>query len=182
MKRKVIVPEAEEPNYDLDLAPMLAMMVALIPILLLSTVFVRVKIIESPLPQVIQQAIKEDAKNGERSVEVSLNANLKSGFTIVVDVNGKKSSNRVSLKSGELDLDGLKKGLVRVKKKYPRSFKLMLKPSKELSYKQIVQIMDSVRDTGDSGEKFTIKNSKTQESATTNLLFPNVVFGNVMEG
>ncbi len=182
MRKKTIVKMPEEPNYDLDLAPMLAMMVALIPILLLSTVFVKVKIIESPLPQVIQEAIAEDQKNGERKVEISLEASLK-GFVLVVDNNGRKQKKKFSATKGEeLNLDGLKKALIEVKKRYPRSFQLMLKPGSELSYKQIVQIMDTARDTGKNGPEFTVKSSQTEEEASTNLMFPKVVFGNLMEG
>jgi biopolymer transport protein ExbD len=182
MRKKTIVKMPEEPNYDLDLAPMLAMMVALIPILLLSTVFVKVKIIESPLPQVIQEAIAEDQNKGERKIEISLEANLK-GFTLVVNNNGKKQRKRVAATKGDdLNIEGLKRALIAVKKRYPRSFQLLLKPGSELTYKQIVQIMDAARDTGKDGPRFTVKSSKSDEEASTNLLFPKVVFGNLMEG
>ena len=62
MSNKWELLKEEEESMELDLAPMLAMMVSLIPILLLSTVFVRLAMIDSPLPQVVAKAIEKQKK------------------------------------------------------------------------------------------------------------------------
>ena len=60
VKQDPLTQEQDTSAYELDLSPMLALMVTLIPIMLLATVFVRVTVIESSLPQVVEKAIQED--------------------------------------------------------------------------------------------------------------------------
>ena len=60
----------QESTFELDLAPMLALMVTLIPIMLLSTVFVKVSLIETPLPQVVQNAIEEDLNKKNKEIHL----------------------------------------------------------------------------------------------------------------
>ena len=61
-----------EASFDLDLSPMLSLMVCLIPIMLLATVFLKVTIVESDIPQVVEKAIKEDRKKKDRDILIKL--------------------------------------------------------------------------------------------------------------
>ncbi len=175
-------PKLEEHNTELDMAPMLAMMVALIPVLLLSTAFVKVMMIESPLPQIIAEAIAQDKANGERHVEVTLDVEGDKSLKLSLSVNQKEQKWTFKPDNGEFPIDNLREELIRIKRNHPRTFRLTLNPSTALSYKEIVKIMDSVRDSQDPAIQFSIQDQKTGETAQTTLLFPEVVFGNVAEG
>ena len=70
-----------EATFELDLSPLLALMVTLIPIMLLATVFVRVTVVETEVPQLVKKAIEEDRKKKKRQVDVYLHMN-KQGFDL----------------------------------------------------------------------------------------------------
>lgn len=173
----------EEPNFELDLSPMLALMVCLIPIMLLSTVFVKVTVIESPLPQVVQKAIEEDRKKKEREVEVNVTMLNSKSIQLQVSVDGKTQTKReFKVTNQDWNFDGLRKELIKVKKTHPKVFRLSLFPGEQVPYDQIVKLMDTVRNTGDENIKLMVIDEETKEAAETDIMFPDVIFGNLLEG
>jgi biopolymer transport protein ExbD len=170
-------------NFELDLSPMLALMVCLIPIMLLSTVFVKVTVIESPLPQVVQKAIDEDRKKNDREIEVSVVMKNDKTLELKVTEDGKaKVSKAFPVAEANWNFDGLRKELITVKRVYPKTFRLSLFPGEEVPYDDIVKLMDAVRKTGDDNVKLTVTDEETKESAETDIMFPDVIFGNLLEG
>lgn len=172
----------EAVSFEIDLAPMLALMVTLIPILLLSSVFVKVMVIDSPLPQVVAQAIKEDRENKKPEVRITLSVSGKSGFNVIVTDRGKNKTTKIPLKDKQLDFDKLHETMVSVKQEYPRTFKLEMFPEGHVSYKDLIKVMDSVRRTNENDPKLFIHDSKTNKDVENQLMFPDVVFANVVEG
>lgn len=172
-----------EANFELDLSPMLALMVCLIPIMLLSTVFVKVTVIESPLPQVVQKAIEEDRKKKDRQIEVSVVMSNDKTMKLKVTEDGKETIKKSFVaSSAKWNFKGLRRGLIDVKKSYPKTFRLSLFPGEEVPYDDIVRFMDTVRNTGDERVKLTVTDEETKETAETDIMFPDVVFGNLLEG
>ena len=102
---KTILKDQLESNFDVDLTPVLSLMVCLIPIMLLSTVFVRITVIETPLPQVVEQALQEDREKKNRETTVSLEMDETKGFVLLVK-NGDRTalSHSFPKKNGEWDL------------------------------------------------------------------------------
>jgi biopolymer transport protein ExbD len=169
--------------FELNLAPMLAMMVCLIPILLLSVVFVNVSIIETPIPQVVEKAIAKDRKKKDRDVEISLSLAKEKGFKIkVIDKRGKNHEISVAMNDGGFDYDKLHSEIVKVKIKYPDVFRLELMPADGVSYDEIVKTMDEVRKAKKDDPKVTLVDEETKKKVETDILFPDVVFANVVEG
>lgn len=181
-RRKINTGDELEASFELDLAPMLALMVTLIPIMLLSTVFVKVSVIDTPLPQVVQKAIHEDKKKSN-SVEFSLHMDDKSGFQIKVTKSG-RTLNRVRIpKAGaQWDLNKLHGEAVKLKQQYPRKFRMDLLPTESVPYVEIVKVMDALRSTNDKDPKLFIKDEESKRNVETDVLFPDVVFSNVLEG
>jgi biopolymer transport protein ExbD len=59
-------------EFDLDLAPLLAVMVKLVPVLLLSSAFVQVMVVETDLPQAVKEAIqKQDDKKPVANIQIN---------------------------------------------------------------------------------------------------------------
>jgi hypothetical protein len=159
------------------------MMVTLIPILLLSTAFLQIKIIETPLPQVVAKAIADNKNDLNPRAELSIESGITSGFNItVVASNGARERISVPNVDGKFNYSGLHQRLYLVKSKYPDIFKLSLSPESSVPYDEIIKTMDAARKTEAGEAKFIITNKDSGESAETDLMFPEVVFGNVIEG
>lgn len=170
-------------NFELDLSPMLALMVCLIPIMLLSTVFVKVTVIETPLPQVVQKAIDEDRNKKDREVDVTVDMNDNKELALTVKVDGKiEVQKKLTAVNGVWDFNQLNVDLVAVKQQHPKVFRLNLNPSEKVPYEDIVKLMDEVRTVKDEKIKLIVTDEETKEKVETNIMFPDVIFGNVLEG
>ncbi|MCB0389856.1 MAG: biopolymer transporter ExbD [Bdellovibrionales bacterium] len=184
-KRRNITIESsnsEDANFEIDLAPMLALMVTLIPIMLLSTVFVRITLIETPLPQVVQNAIEQDKNKKEREVNIILDMTSQ-GFKLQVLIDGRsQKTERIPKLNNQWNLKQLYSIAHQAKMEHPKVFKLDLKPDSDVKYDDIVKVMDELRTIKPGDKKALIIDSKTSQQAETDILFPDINFANVAEG
>jgi biopolymer transport protein ExbD len=168
---------ATDAYYELNLAPILDIIVSIVPMLLLSVAFVQVKMIETPVPQAVAEAIQHAEEKDETQVKLAVSA--QSGFTFEVAQKGHTQKFEVPRISGAWDYDGLQKAAFEVKQKYPQVFKLDLAPAGDVNLNDLIQVMDKVRkDPAD--RKIAFVDPKNGEKLETSLLFPNVIFANVM--
>ncbi|MBC7467416.1 MAG: biopolymer transporter ExbD [Bdellovibrio sp.] len=169
-------------EFELDLAPLLAVMVKLVPVLLVSSAFVQMMIIETDLPQVVQQAIEEQKKD-PKPTSVAVEMSKKTGIKIVITEGEKQTIETVSLNAKqEYDLPNIQAKFQEVKKAHPEVFKIEMNPDADVPYKDVVQVMDEARKSRNNDIKFPIKDQKTGVDTTTLYMFPEVVFGNMMDG
>ncbi len=168
-------------EFELDLAPLLAVMVKLVPVLLVSSAFVQLMIVETELPQAVQQAVQQDLKTP--TAHVSLDVDSKTGVKIVVvNAAGKGEETVVPMKDGAFDYASLHAKLVEVKKANPTVFKLDLRPAAGVEYGDLVHIMDEARKARDAQVMFPVKDQTTGQDMQTPYMFPEVVFANSLEG
>lgn len=177
--RKVKINHNSE--FELDLAPLLAVMVKLVPVLLVSSAFVQMMVIETELPQVVNEAIQREEKN-PAPTNIALEVDLKIGIRIVLTEKGQEKVDTIPLKNGIFDYEGLHQKLVAIKKGHPEIFKLELNPDGKVPYNDIVKIMDEVRQAHDAGVKFPVFDTKQGKNVETNYMFPEIIFANTMEG
>ena len=169
-------------EFDLDLAPLLAVMVKLVPVLLVSSAFVQMMIIETELPQVVQEAIAKQ-ENNVKPAKVSLSLDKKDGVSIVINDNGKENVKQIDLnQKNEFDYEKINAALQEIKKTHPEVFKIEFNPAATVSYKDIIKMMDEVRKSKSAEIRFPLKNEKTGEMSSTEYMFPEVVFTNMLEG
>ncbi|MCB9025103.1 MAG: biopolymer transporter ExbD [Bdellovibrionaceae bacterium] len=184
-KRRNITIESrnqEDANFELDLSPMLSLMVTLIPIMLLSTVFVRITLIETPLPQVVQNAIENDKNNKDREVNLVLNM-TQEGFKFEVLIDGKlNKTTRIPKLNNQWDLNSLYVLAHELKMTHPQIFKMDIKPDSDIKYNDIVKVMDELRIIKKGDSKAVVTDSETTQKAETELMFPEINFANVVEG
>src|SRR3954471_5104315 len=95
---------ASDATFDLNLAPILDIIVSIVPLLLLSVAFVQVKMIDTSVPQVVAEAIQR--ANDKTETTVTLKVSKAKGFTFEVLKNGKKTPVEVPNKNG-WDVEGL---------------------------------------------------------------------------
>lgn len=166
-------------EFEIDLAPLLAVMVKLVPVLLISSAFVQMSIIETELPQVVQEAIQKQEKESP-TTNISLGISATQGFTIVIADKGQTKSLVVPLKDSALDYQGLHLKLVEVKKEYPQIFKIEFNPEGDVPYEQIVKVMDESRQAKEN-IAFPVFDSKLGKETQTKFMFPEVIFANMLD-
>lgn len=170
----------EDSTFELNLAPMLDIIVSIIPMLLLSVVFIRITVLETPVPQAVQKAMVESENKND--VQIQLSVSDSHGFKIQVMHKGKTQDIDVAKKGNEFDLDGLHKQMVTLKQQYPDVFKMELHPSEEVPLEKIVAVMDKVRNRTKDDPILYFTDTETGKKVETDLIFPDVVFGNVAGG
>lgn len=168
-------------TFDLNLAPLLDVIVVIIPMLLLSVAFIQVRMIETNIPQVVAQKIQQQKEDKQPEVSFALRADMKTGYVLEVINRGKTQKIGIGLKEGKLDFDGLTQAATKLKKQHSNIFSLDFMPDRALPYESIVQTMDAVRRLPASEGKVVIKDEKTGEVSQTDLMFPDVTFANVVE-
>lgn len=167
-------------EFDLDLAPLLAVMVKLVPILLLSSAFVQVMMIESDLPQAVKEAmVKPDDKKPKAAVQMAVDAK---GIKVIVSYQGSQTTEAVPMVGGSYDYQSLHKVLQKIKTQYPNTFTIEMAPEGNVPYKDVVKMMDEARRSRDKNVKFPIYDSKENKQTMTDYMFPDVVFSNMMDG
>lgn len=169
-------------EFELDLAPLLAVMVKLVPVLLVSSAFVQMMIIETELPQVVQQAIQQQEANPQAaSITVAVSKN--EGVKITTTENGQQKIEVIGLnKDKQIDYSALHSKFVELKKGHPEIFKISVQPDEDVAYKDVVKVMDEARKARDQQVKFPVKDKKTGAETSTNYMFPEIVFSNTMDG
>ncbi|MEK2644984.1 ExbD/TolR family protein [Bdellovibrio sp. BCCA] len=168
-------------EFELDLAPLLAVMVKLVPVLLLSSAFVQMMVIETELPQVVSEAIQRQEQQ-PTPTNVAIEVDAKEGINIVVTEKGKDQVENIPLKNGAFDYPTLHQKLVAVKKAHPEIFKIELNPDGKVPYNEVVKVMDEARQSRDNTIKFPVFDTKQGKNVETNYMFPEIVFANMMEG
>ena len=104
-------------------------------------------------------------------------------FRSIVNEKGvEKVEATVPNKDGTFDLKELHQKLIAVKKQHPEIFKLELNPDSQVPYKEIVKIMDEVRQAHDQSVKFPVFDAKQGKNVETSYMFPEIIFANMMEG
>lgn len=166
--------------FDINLAPMLDVIVAIVPMLLMSVVFIRVNMIEAQIPQIVAEAIERNKKE-EQKVSISFLLSDKV-YKFQVNNNGTKKDFTVSVTGDKSDFDKVYAEALAIKKMYPDVFKVEVKPTKTLTLDRIIAALDSIRNAKAGEGTFTIKDEATGQTAQTDLMFPEVVFSEVLNG
>lgn len=167
-------------EFELDLAPLLAVMVKLVPVLLLSSAFVQVMVIETDLPQAVKEAIQKQEQKPTANIQIK--AHMGSGIQIIVSKGGAEKTQNVPLKDGHFDLPLLHKTLQQVKIENPEVFRIELAPDTMVPYSEVVKITDEARRSRDRSVKFPVVDTKENKTVMTDYMFPDVVFTNIFDG
>jgi biopolymer transport protein ExbD len=168
---------SSDATFDLNLAPILDIIVSVVPLLLLSIAFVQVKMIDTSVPQVVAEAAQRANDKSETTVALKVSKNK--GFTLEVTKDGKTNPVAVPNKNNTWDLEGLHAAAFAVKEKSPEVFRVDLNPDSDVNLKDLVAVMDKLRRNPDS-KKVSFKDPQNGLPVETELMFPNVLFANVV--
>ncbi len=167
---------------ELNLVPILDALVTLVSFLLFSTAFLAIVSIDSPVPLVApaQNQIEE-----LKEKPLQLTATIQKEQIVITDWTGSREAHTIASvldqKSGDMryDLDKFHQILVEIKHRYPQEMKIILKPESGVAYESLVDIMDSARSFQKSDATLFTKD-KTGVDVPEKKLFPDVIFGNIM--
>ncbi|PWU13134.1 MAG: biopolymer transporter ExbD [Bdellovibrio sp.] len=160
-------------EFELDLAPLLAVMVKLVPVLLISSAFVQVMTIDSDLPGSLQKAIEQSENN---QVAIRIVTDPKNNLQVIVSSpQGEQSKAVPPTKDGLIDFDATHQALLETKKTYPQVFHLSIHPDGHLNYQDLVRVMDQARKAKVKGIEFPYTDQETHETKTTPWMFPEVM-------
>lgn len=181
MGRRPFRPIAKMPHeFELDLAPLLSVMMKLVPVMLISTAFVQVMMIESDLPQAVKEAIQQNEQKPVTTVMMT--PSLNEGIKVIVQKNGRQDVKVIPMVEGKFDFVTLHKTLQTVKKENPEVFRIELTPDGNVPYREVVRMMDEARKSRDKDIKFPLFDAKENKTVLTDYMFPDIVFTNVFDG
>lgn len=134
------------PNYilDLNMAPLMSLFVALIPMLLLTAMFQKVGIVNLYLPTLEEALLQDSAGDPSQDFTLAVTVTLKE-ISLMKDHEVLLTEN---VESG-LKLDRLIGELVTLKDEFPDKRDAVLLLDGEILYETIIDIMDAVRVKGD---------------------------------
>ncbi|HRO67295.1 MAG TPA: biopolymer transporter ExbD [Pseudobdellovibrionaceae bacterium] len=168
-------------EFELDLAPLLAVMVKLVPVLLVSSAFVQLMMVETELPQIVKEAVQQNNDPKNEIAKIRLEMNGQAGIKIVISDKGKEQEADVPLKDGAFDFQGLHEKLVSIKQANPKVFKIDMIPGAGVEYGDIIKVMDEARRSRDNRITFPVFDSEKNAETQTPFMFPEVVFANSLE-
>lgn len=167
-------------DFELDLTPLLAIIMKLVPVLVISSSFLQLTQIDTELPQVVKQQIENQKQHPEKMAQIKIQTDEKRGMNVLVVKGDASNTINIPADNGNLNLHLLNSKLVEIKKQNPEVFKIELAPSDSLSYSEIVTILDGARKS-ETNDEFTFVDPQSGKEVKTDFLFPEVVFNNIFQ-
>ena len=142
---------------DLDLAPMLSLMVSIIPVLLATSVIFKIRIFDSSVFPASDKVVQSDGANENPIAYLEFEKTQHIKLLI--------KQNEEKLYEVSTSLAKLQDVLKALKTKYPNMKSLKIESSPEISYKEIIKVFDIAKSPLDqkAGENETIFEDVTLE-------------------
>ena len=149
---------------DLDLAPMLSLMIAIIPVILSSTVLFKIRVFNSTVFPASEKVISQKSGVDHKPVTYLEINNLKS---IKITI---KKGRKIVFQSTK-KLSQLERTLRRLKYKFPQMKSLKIQSDGKVSYKDLIQVFDIAKSQKD------IKGKEVKKS-----LYEDVTLNDIFNG
>lgn len=162
--------EVKKPN----LIPILDAVFIFIFFLLMSASFLNIHEIQSDVPIISN---KEPPKSKKPPLALTLKI-TGSRIQVLTGVPARVRKSIGKNSEGDYDLNSLRNYLINLKKKYTSEKDIVLEPIVDLTYEEIVKIMDTVRTLKKTDPDIWTKNKEGMDERVKDL-FSNIVFGNI---
>jgi len=165
----------KKPEEKLNLVPIMDSVFIFIFFLLMSASFLKIYEIGSPIPIISESEPPKEEKD-PLALTLSLETNelkLSKGVPSQVVKVFKRSE------TGEFDLEDLHATLISLKKNHLDEESIIFEPVGDLTYEDIVKVMDAVRSLNKTDEAIFRKNKEGLEEKVKDL-FNKIIFSNLM--
>jgi biopolymer transport protein ExbD len=162
---------------ELNLVPILDTLVTLIAFLLYTMTFLNIVGIESPFP--IASSAETEQKLKEKPLQLTVTLRVKE--TEIWSPFEKIPSKTIpNTGASQPDIKAIHEALLDVKKQFPTETHVVIVPTPSTNYDTIIAVMDTMRTLDTTDTPIMIKNPKTGIDEASKLLFPDVIFGNLL--
>jgi biopolymer transport protein ExbD len=158
--------------------PILDTLVTLIAFLLFTMSFLSLVTIESPAPIVSSDSVNEKIKELPLQLTLTLRETEVEIWSPFDRIKPQKIPN---LEDGKTDTRAIHEALVAIKEQFKNEKTIVFAPSGSISYDVLVATMDAVRTIEKTDPPIYVKNPETGVDEPIQYLFPEVVFGNLLE-
>lgn len=168
--------QAREENHDLNLIPVMNLFMVLIPFLLMGAAFFHMAVIPTSTPS--HTPGESDVPKTPTTVSASLvikpdRLSLSFSSTSLSEEEIRDLSAEWPVTDGEMPVEKMQNYLKSIKQKYPESTTLVVLPDGNLSYQNLIEVLDKTREFQDGTNKDGDKVYKE--------LFPVTVFSKLVE-
>ncbi len=177
LKRPTSRRKSSSEGIQLNLVPILDTMVALIGFLLYTTAFLSLVSIESPFPTASTAEVEQKLKEKPLQLTVTLRgteAEIWSPFEKI------KSRTIPNASPGKPDTIKIHAELLDIKKSFPNETKVVIVPTAGTTYDVLIEVMDGIRGVDPTDPPIFSKNVATGNDEPIKVLFPDVIFGNLL--
>lgn len=130
------------PDFDLNLAPIIDCFTVLITFMLISASFLAVGILDAGAGVMTQPVA------GETPPPVAVEVQLHDQYRATVKLTGKSTQNyELTAKNGAWDMEGLDKALAEIKAKWPTTDSVVLSANDTVEYLHVIQFMEKIHKT-----------------------------------
>jgi biopolymer transport protein ExbD len=162
---------------EINLVPMMDALVTMIAFILFSLSFLSIVSIESPVP--IASPADMQKKLDQKPLQLTLSLN-DGAVEIWSPFDRIRSIKVPALPDGQPDVNQIHERLVEIKTKFPDETKVILSPSTGSTYDVMISVMDVARMLQATDAPIYRKNPTTGVSEPLKVLFPEVIFGNIL--
>lgn len=166
---------AKKEKQGLNLVPILDAIFILIFFLLMSAQFVKIYEIGSDVP-IVSNTPPPKTKKKPLSLTLKI---TKAGFVLTTGVSQRVYKRISKNKESKYDLLRLHDELVSIKRKNTTENVIVFEPIVDLTYEEIIEIMDTVRLMKNTDDSIMVK-GKDGLDQPTRTLFHKIMFGNLM--
>ena len=177
LKRPSTRRKSDQKQIELNLVPILDTLVTLIAFLLFTMSFFAFVHIETPIPQMSAEDVREKLKEKPLQLTLSLRETEAEIWSPFEKIAPRKIPNSAP---GTPDIAAIHAALIAIKQQFPTENKIVLAPNGGINYDSLVSVMDSVRLVEATDPPIFAKNAQTGVDEQIKKLFPDVVFGNLI--
>lgn len=161
-------------NQKLNLIPILDAVFIFIFFLLMSAQFLEIYEIDSDAPAI--KMVDKDNKDKKDPLNLTLEI-TKNQIKVLTGIKAILVSS-IGKKDKKYDLEKLKKTLIDLKVKNSSESSVVLRPSKNIPYEEIIKIIDTTRKLKDSEPELTVKTKDGKKR--TRKLFDQIIFETII--
>ena len=177
LKRPTSRRKSKPEGITLNLVPILDTMVTLIAFLLFTMSYLNLASVESPFPQASPKDIEQALKEKPLQLTLTLRDNETEIWSPFELIPSKTIPNSAP---GIPDTRAIHLALIEIKQKFPTETKVVMVPQPAVNYDTLVAVMDAARMLEKSDTPVFFKNKATGVDEVAKVLFPEVIFGNLL--